>query len=65
MVDPINLRQFRKRKKRQDKEAQADQNRKLHGIPTTLRKQTKQSNTLTERKLDGQRLQSSVQKEKD
>ncbi|MEM8651219.1 MAG: DUF4169 family protein [Pseudomonadota bacterium] len=58
MVEPINLRQFRKRKQRQEKEKKADSNRKLHGIPTALRKKAKAENNIEASKLDGQKLTS-------
>ena len=56
MVEPVNLRQFRKRKQRAEKEKAADANRKLHGISTKLKKQTRSENDATNRKLDGNRL---------
>ncbi|WP_300531487.1 DUF4169 family protein [Maricaulis sp.] len=33
---PVNLRQFRKRKQREDKAKQAEANRVAHGTPKTL-----------------------------
>lgn len=58
MVDPVNLRQFRKRKAREEKAQQAEANRKLHGISSKLRKQVKQQNEAAIARLDGKRLKS-------
>lgn len=56
MVEPINLRQFRKRKIREEKEQVADANRKLHGISSGLKKRAKSENASNTTKLDGKRL---------
>lgn len=53
MADPINLRQFKKRKLRAEKEKLADENRKKFGVSTKLKKASKANNKLTEIKLDG------------
>ena len=60
MTDPINLRQFRKKKQRQDKEKAATQNRAKFGRT----KNEKKRDTLNDEKvtshLDGHRLESST-----
>ena len=56
MVEPINLRQFRKRKQRAEKEEAAEKNRKIHGISSKLKKQAKSENTAVVKLLDGKRL---------
>ena len=56
MAEVVNLRQFRKRKKRDEKEAQADANRKSYGISTKLKKLTAENQKLEARKLDGNKL---------
>ncbi len=53
MVEPVNLRQFRKRKQRADKEKQADENRKKFGISTKLKKSAKANEQLKSVRLDG------------
>ncbi len=53
MVEPVNLRQFRKRKQRTDKEKLADENRKKFGVSTKLKKTAKANETLNVLKLDG------------
>lgn len=56
MAEVVNLRQFRKRKMRGEKEAQADANRKSHGVSTKLKKLTSAKQQLETRKLDGNKL---------
>lgn len=56
MVDPINLRQFRKRKIRAEKEKLADKNRKQFGVSTHIRKAAKADEKLSDAKLDGAKL---------
>lgn len=56
MVEPVNLRQFRKRKQRADKEKQADENRKKFGISTKLKKSAKANEQLKSVRLDGTKL---------
>jgi len=56
MVDPVNLRQFRKRKQRLDKEKLADDNRKKFGISSHIRKAEKENQKLSTIKLDGTKL---------
>ncbi len=52
MVDPINLRQFKKRKARADKEKKSEENRTKYGLSTKLRKTAKANQNLTQTKLD-------------
>jgi hypothetical protein len=56
MGDVVNLRQFRKRKARDDKEIKAEKNRQAHGISTKLRKRKQLENEIEQRKLDGKNL---------
>lgn len=56
MGDVVNLRQFRKRKSREEKAATADANRKLHGISTKIKKQSEAENEIEARRLDGNKL---------
>jgi len=56
MVEPINLRQFRKRKARAEKEKQAEENRKKFGISTKVKKAAKANEQLNVVKLDGSKL---------
>ena len=56
MVEPVNLRQFRKQKNRAEKEKKADENRKKFGISTKLKKFEKADKRLTSLKLDGHKL---------
>jgi hypothetical protein len=53
MAELVNLRQFRKRKKRKDEAESAEKNRDLHGISTKLKKQARQQNELEKRRHDG------------
>ena len=56
MVEPINLRQFRKRKNRADKDRQAEENRKTFGVSTKYKKNAKANERLAQQKLDGTKL---------
>lgn len=56
MGEPVNLRLFRKRKERADKEKLADDNRKKFGVSTKLKKAAKASEKLDAQKLDGAKL---------
>ncbi len=56
MVEPINLRQFRKRKIRAEKEKQAEENRKSFGVSSRIKKAAKAKKQIIERKLDGAKL---------
>jgi len=56
MVEPVNLRQFKKRKQRAEKEKQADENRKKFGVSTKVKKAAKANAQLNIVKLDGSKL---------
>ena len=56
MVEPTNLRRFRKRKQREAEAEIAEQNRKIHGISSKLRKQTKLQKIDAFKRLDGKQL---------
>lgn len=56
MVDPVNLRQFRKRKQRADKEKLAENNRQKFGISTKLKKVAKAHDAINIAKLNGAKL---------
>jgi hypothetical protein len=56
MVEPINLRQFRKRKKRAEKEKTAEENRNKFGISSKLKKNSKANQQLEISRLDGSKL---------
>ncbi len=58
MADIINLRTMRKRKKREDRDKVAENNRVLHGRPKSERDMAKNRASLESRKLDGHRLRS-------
>lgn len=57
MVEPINLRQFRKRKARDEKDKIADDNRKKFGISTKLKKVAKANERLAKLKIDYSKLE--------
>lgn len=65
MVEPVNLRQFRKRKQRADKEKQADENRKTFGVSTKLKKTAKANENLVKLKLDGAKREQDTLGDKD
>jgi hypothetical protein len=52
----INLRQARKSKARQDHEAKAAQNRATYGTPKAVLDQSRLTETLQTKRLDGHRL---------
>lgn len=56
MVEPVNLRQFRKLKKRTLKEKLAEDNRQKFGISTKLKQVAKAKNEINISKLDGAKL---------
>lgn len=62
MVEPVNLRQFRKRKQREEKERKADENRKLFGTSTKLKKLSKAKNLIEANRLEGAKLERSTSK---
>lgn len=55
MGDVVNLRNFRKQKARQEKERQADANRRLHGQSRHERDVQQGERALAERRLEGHR----------
>jgi len=57
MVEPVNLRQFRKRKARDEKKLKADKNRKIHALPTALKKAARAKTDKEITKLDGHKLE--------
>lgn len=57
MGEIVNLRQKRKQKARQEREAEAGSNRILHGTPAALRKAARAGGKLEARRLDGHRLE--------
>jgi len=56
MVEPVNLRQFRKRKQRTEKEKLAETNRKKFGVSTKIKQAAKANNAINTTKLDGAKL---------
>jgi hypothetical protein len=56
MVEPVNLRQFRKRKQRADKEKLAENNRIKYGVSTKLKKTAKANDAINITRLDGAKL---------
>lgn len=56
MVEPVNLRQFRKQKQRTDKEKLAENNRQKFGVSTKLKKVAKANDAINIAKLDGAKL---------
>ena len=58
MAEIVNLREMRKRKRREDKEKQADANRRLHGTPKHLRDTEEKRRGRESANLDGHRLES-------
>jgi hypothetical protein len=58
MTKPINLRQVRKRKAREDKAKQAETNRMAHGQLKTVTDLAKREADIAKRNLDGKKLNS-------
>lgn len=56
MVEPVNLRQFRKRKQRAEKERLAENNRQKFGVSTKFKKAAKANDAINIAKLDGAKL---------
>ena len=56
MADLINLNKVRKAKKKQDEKSKAEENRIVHGISTTVRKQEKLRQKRDAQKLGQKRL---------
>lgn len=59
MSKPINLRQFRKRKAREDKARQAEQNRISHGTPKSLTDLSKARAEKAARDIEAKKLERS------
>lgn len=55
---PINLRQFRKRKQREDKAKQAEANRIEHGMPKALSATVRLEDERRRKALDAKKLES-------
>lgn len=55
MADIVNLRQFKKQKARSDREAQAEQNRALHGRTKAEKQRNKLVTEQAEKFVDGHR----------
>ncbi|WP_291843361.1 DUF4169 family protein [Maricaulis sp.] len=55
MTKPVNLRQYRKQKARQDKARAAEANRVLHGTPRSLRDQAEAEQARRQAELDGKK----------
>ena len=58
MSKPINLRQARKRKAREDKAKQADANRLAHGTPKAVRDLEAARRAKLAKQVDGRKLRS-------
>jgi len=56
MVEPINLREFRKRKHRQQKEPKAEENRQASGLSKTAKDTINKMRSLEQKRLDGKKL---------
>jgi len=57
MVEPVNLRQFRKRKERDKKAAQSADNRQKHGLTKTAKNTIEKMKELERKRLDGKKLE--------
>jgi hypothetical protein len=55
MADIVNLRQARKRKRRDEKDRAADENRRLHGRSAAEKTHTRLGNELADKRLEGHR----------
>lgn len=56
MAEPINLRQFRKRKERDEKAAKATENRRKNGLSKTAKNTIDTMKALERKRLDGKKL---------
>lgn len=65
MADVVNLRQFRKRAERAEKEKVAEQNRLSHGRTKAEKSLTKALNAKAEKQLDQGRLETDRGKDQD
>ena len=63
MVEPINLRQYKKQKARQEKEKQSQENRIKFGLSKHIKNKDKASNALQEKRLSDHHLQNKNQSE--
>ena len=63
MADPVNLRLFRKRKARAEKELQAAENRALHGRTKSERQRERLEAEKSASLLDAHRLESATRGE--
>ncbi|RLQ88153.1 DUF4169 family protein [Notoacmeibacter ruber] len=59
MAEIVNLRRERKRKQREEREVQADENRRLHGRTLSEKSETLNERLRKVRNLDGHRLDKS------
>lgn len=62
MADPVNLRQFRKRKRRSEKEREAEENRILHGRTLAERKLTAALNESERRRHEAGRIEKATKR---
>ncbi len=60
MADPVNLRQFRKRKQRADKEREAGRNRAIHGRTLEERKLVRAIDEVERRRHEAGRIEKDV-----
>ena len=60
MADVLNLRQFRKRQKREEAETKAEDNRRLYGMSKKSKKLAKAENLLKAKRLDGKSLKNEI-----
>lgn len=56
MVEPVNLRRFRKRKEREEKAAKAAENRNKTGLSKTAKDTMNKMIDLERKRLDGKKL---------
>ena len=57
MTDVVNLNRYRKRKRREAKQAEAERNRLLHGRTKADKQLIERERERSERSLDGRRLE--------
>jgi hypothetical protein len=55
MAEIVNLRQARKRNRRDEKERSADENRRVHGRSAAEKTHTRLANELADKRLEGHR----------
>ena len=56
MSEVVNLRQFRKRRKREEKETAAEENRARHSVPGAVKRASRAAKDVADKKLDGKKL---------